>query len=147
MRRAAWWVLSLAVLGTAACGMRKTTISPADDTPQDQWSRGVWLYGQQCAGCHGDDGAGDEDSPALVGKGALRHRPAGANDEPEGVNETAADLHAYLRRDKPPLEPGSLSDEDAWVLVVYLLKQAGIQGPAGDLGPGNAASVEIPAGD
>ncbi len=119
-----------------------TTISPADDGPADQWSRGVWLYGQHCAGCHGDNGEGDEDSPALVGEGALKARP-GPDGEPAGTFDNAADLHAYVLAEKPPLEPGSLSDAQVWALLVYVLRQAGIDTPEGDLGPDNASAVAL----
>jgi hypothetical protein len=42
----------------------------------------------------------------------------------------------------PPMEPGSLEDEECWPIMVYLLKQAGIRAPA-ELGPGNAAGVRL----
>ena len=81
MRRTAWVVAGLcfAAASVPACKPRTTKVGGGDDLPEDQWSRGVFLYGQNCAGCHGDDGEGDEETPAIAGEGGYdfaHHGPA-----------------------------------------------------------------------
>lgn len=112
------------------CGLPKTTISPGDDAPQDQWSRGVWLYGQQCAGCHGENGEGDEETPALAGEGALAKLG------------TAAELFAFAKENMPPLAPGSLSDEEYYAVTAYVLKQAEVKFD-GDVTASTAGSISL----
>ena len=74
MRRTAWVVvgLGIAAVSALACQPRATKVGGGDDLPQDQWSRGVFLYGQSCAGCHGDHGEGDDETPAIARDGARR---------------------------------------------------------------------------
>ena len=87
----------LAALGLAAvcCGGAPTTTISGGDLPEDQWSRGVWLYGQHCASCHGEDGEGDEDAPPLSGEGALPQQ-ASWEDSPRTQSfDTAADVFGF----------------------------------------------------
>ncbi len=56
---------------------------------------------------------------------------------------SAGELQKYLRENMPPLEAGTLAEEEAWALTLYVLKQANISVPA-DLGPENAAKVKVP---
>ncbi len=113
-----------------------------DDLPEDQWSRGVFLYGQSCAGCHGDNGEGDEETPAIAGDGALSSSAAEGS-ERQATFDTAADVFAYVKSDMPPLAPGSLSDDEYWAIVHYVLKQAQIDLGVDTLGADNAASIKL----
>ncbi|MBW2454320.1 MAG: cytochrome c [Deltaproteobacteria bacterium] len=131
-----------ATVVVGACGNPQTTIGSSDDIPEDQWSRGVYLYGQHCSSCHGENGEGDEDTPALAGEGAFAH------DAPEGSSrevpfDTAADVVAYVKEEMPALEPGSLSDDVYWTTVAYALKQAGIDIGSEDPGPANGKTVKL----
>ncbi|MCA9620901.1 MAG: cytochrome c [Myxococcales bacterium] len=125
MQRRWLFAAALALLASiAGCTKRRTVVGGDEALPDDQWSRGVWLYGQHCAGCHGDDGEGDDASPPLAGEGALPLEP------PEGAErkqrfEHASDLFAYVSTEMPPLEPGSLAPDEYYALVRYLLQQAG----------------------
>ncbi len=133
-------VLAVAILG--ACGNPRTTIASSDDIPEDQWSRGVYLYGQHCSSCHGDNGEGDEDTPAIAGEGALsREAPEGSSREVSF--DTAADVVAYVKEEMPALEPGSLSDDVYWTTVAYVLTQAEIDIGTEDLGPENGKTVKL----
>ena len=119
----------------------KRQAPPSTDPPADQPTRGLVVYVNTCAGCHGENGEGDEDKPALIGAGALPLRP------PEGRSRqaqfaTAKDLFEYTKESMPQLAPGSLSDEQCWEVVSYLLKANGVS-VGGDLGPSNAASIKL----
>jgi len=132
-------VLSIVGLG---CQPHKTKLGGDDDMPEDQWSRGVFLYGQSCAGCHGDDGEGDDDTPAIAGVGALpMTAPEGS--EREVTFETAADLFGYVKSNMPPLAPGSLADDEYWAIVHYVLKQAQIDPGVDVVSPDNAAGIKL----
>ncbi len=139
MRRWLWSAAAAsgALAAMVSCAPQWDPVPPK--LPDDPWSRGVVLYGQKCAGCHGEDGEGSEDRPALA---PLRRAPA-AGSERKTAFATAADLQAYVRANMPPLEAGSLSDDEAWALTTYLLRQADIAAPA-ELTAKNAAQVKIP---
>lgn len=125
-----------------ACAPPKTTLVSADELRDaDQWSQGVWLYGQHCAGCHGDDGAGDEDTPAIAGDGALPESPRPSSERTARFR-TAEDVFAFVNKTMPPMAPGSLKPTEYWAVVAYALKQAGVKMKA-DLGPSNARAVEL----
>jgi mono/diheme cytochrome c family protein len=147
MRLGEWAVAGLLAMTMMGCARTTTKVGKSDDVPDDQWSRGVWLYGQSCSGCHGDDGEGAEDTPKLAGDGAMPLEP------PEGSDRTAklghaGDLFAYIKAEMPPLEPGSLTESQYWAITFYILKQAQIDvSPerlgAEELGSGNAAKVTL----
>jgi mono/diheme cytochrome c family protein len=118
--------------------MKKTTLSGADDGPRDQWSRGVWIYGQECAGCHGDDNKGDDDSPALA---PLSRAPRDGSER--ASFGSAADVFAYIKAEMPPMAPGTLNDADTWAVMAYILKQAQIDYGA-EISAANAATVSLP---
>ena len=104
--------LQLAVLASASllvasgCTPRKTTLTTGEYR-DDQWARGVWLYGQHCARCH--------------------------------------DLFHYIQTQMPPLEAGTLNDEDTFAIVAYVLKQAEYELPEGDLDEQTVAKVSLDA--
>jgi len=128
-------LFGLAALG---CGHTKTTIVSGDDVPEDQWSRGVWLYGQSCARCHGEEGEGDEDAPKIFGPDALAEKHVL---RPDFV--TAKDVFEYVKTSMPPTEPSSLSDEQYWAVVLYMLKQGGYEVAVEPLDASSAGSVKL----
>lgn len=144
MRRTAWVVAGLcfAAASALACQPRATKVGGGDDLPEDQWSRGVFLYGQSCAGCHGDNGEGDEATPAIAGDGALSSTAPEGSDR-QATFDDAADLFGYVKSDMPPLAPGSLSDDEYWAIIHYVLKQAQIDPGVEVVGPDNAASIKL----
>jgi mono/diheme cytochrome c family protein len=144
--RASAAALAVAALGAAmvvsACGTPRTTIASGDDIPEDQWSRGVYLYGQHCSSCHGENGEGDEDTPAIAGDGAFS-REAGEGSSREVTFDTAADVFAYVKEEMPALEPGKLTDDIYWTVVAYALKQAQFDIGTEPLGPDNGKAVKL----
>src|SRR5262245_60631798 len=97
-----WAGLSAIALGLwCACGPMKTKIVSGDDTPLTQSQRGMFTYGRNCAGCHGESGEGGEDVPALVGEGALPRDPKEGAERTKPF-ETAADVFAYAKETMPP---------------------------------------------
>jgi mono/diheme cytochrome c family protein len=139
MRRA---ILGLALAGSfglTGCGLKKTTISPGDDEPLTQWAQGVLVYGRECAGCHGEDGEGDEDSPALA---PISADALGEERQRSATFATATDVFTYVKAEMPPLAPGSLSDDNYWAVTAYVLKQAQIDFE-GHLTPDTASGVSL----
>jgi len=120
-------VASLCLASASCSGGSQTTIASGDNLPEDQWSRGVWLYGQHCAGCHGEDGEGDEDAPPLSGEGSLPLKATWEGSPRTHDFNTAADVFTYVSEQMPPMEPGTLKSEDYWAIVFYSLKQAQVE--------------------
>jgi len=153
----------------AACGATQLGATDANlATARAGSTRGADLYAAHCAGCHGERGEGTGRAPSVIGVGALpvypsdhsraansafsdpqsqeeesRARPAGApSREPF---RTAADLERYLAAEMPlPKEKvGTLTKDEYWSVVTFMLLAHGVAVPEGGVTPANAASVPI----
>ena len=79
---------------------------------QGNAARGEGLYRQQCAGCHGADGAGKPPIlPALWGPDAYN---TGA-----GMNQVAK-MAAFVQRNMPQNHPGTLTPQEAYDVSAYV---------------------------
>src|SRR5262245_18160263 len=78
-----WRYLVLGLLCLSACGGARSepqsqatpTSAMAPQSSDDQVALGQKLYGQKCAECHGANGTGTKDAPAVVGANALPSSP------------------------------------------------------------------------
>jgi cytochrome c len=135
-------VCALFMSSAVSCTRHQTTIASPDDDPKDQWSRGVWLYSGNCANCHGENGEGNEDAPAIAGKGALPHLPADDEADRKVAIDTAADLFGYVKESMPPLDVGCLTDDQLYAVMNYVLKQADISFSE-DITRKNAGNIKL----
>jgi quinoprotein glucose dehydrogenase len=87
---------------------------------KEQAQRGQLAYARECARCHGENLAGGEASPALVGADFLSH----------WNGKTAGGLYEYLRKTMPTDDPGNLSTREYSDLVAYIFSTNDF--PAGD---------------
>ncbi len=154
---------ALASLGCGATplGATEANYAKASSLP------GAAVFEQNCASCHGQRGEGLAQAPAVMGAGALplyvrdpsttsnpafqdiaeqqrkQSLPPGA--DARGAFRTASDLFKYVSREMPrPLSKrGSLSPEDYWAVVNFILAGHGSALPAGGVTPANADSVLI----
>ncbi len=99
----------IAMNGRAALGPRhvkplKTDVSQADIR------RGATLYAAQCSVCHGDDGAGTDDGPAVWG-------PMSYND---GAGLSRNDKLAAWLKVAMPLGDASLTEQEALDIAAYV---------------------------
>ena len=92
-----------------------------------QAQAGQTAYGQQCAGCHGQDFSGSADAPAL--RGADFRTKWG----PRATNE----LFTYLVQTMPPTNPGALGEDGTLAVTAYLLQINGAPAGAQPLTPRN----------
>ena len=93
------WILGIIVATVLplGCGPIRTPLATGYDVPQDQWSRGVWLYGQHCASCHGEGGEGDADAPKIMGTGALPRVSEWKDSSRTSELGNALDLFEYVK--------------------------------------------------
>ena len=134
---------------------------PAAPSQADHGAQVYWL---RCLTCHGDRGQGLTDEfrqtyppdhqncwtskchgdhpyqdgftlppavPAVIGPGALQKFP------------NANSLHAFIAAAMPFWKPGSLSEEEAWSVTAFLLRENGLWDGSGELGAGNAEAVRV----
>ena len=82
------------------------------------------VYDQKCASCHGDFGQGEGRWPVLSG-GFDSLQNQGGNHRPEKTIGSywpyAPSLYDYIRRTMPYTAPQSLTDNETYALVAYLL--------------------------
>ena len=97
----------------------------------DQLGRGHELFLANCSRCHGDEGQGDI-GPAVIGE---RHGLRGYG--------TAQGLFDYVSRTMPFDAAGSLSEQAYWDILAYILTENGYLAEGTELGPENAADVDI----
>ena len=77
--------------------------------------RGRQVYAQQCALCHGPDGAGQTPAiPALWGPGAYS--------DGAGMNEIGK-MAAFVQHNMPKTSPGSLTSQQAYDVAAYVHSQ------------------------
>jgi len=86
----------------------------------DQAKRGETLYGQNCSTCHGNDLAGQDESPALTGGGFISN----------WAGTSAGELADRIRVSMPANNPGKLSRQESADILAYILSVN--KYPAGD---------------
>jgi len=134
---------------------------PASPSQADLGSQAYWL---SCLPCHGDVGQGLTDEfretypaedqycwesgchgknpyesgftlpktiPAVVGPGALQKY---AN---------AAQLNAYIRAAMPYWDPGSLTEDEAWKITAFLLRENGLWDAREEINASNADRIPV----
>ena len=136
---------------------------PASPSQADQGAQVYWL---SCLPCHGDLGQGLTDEfrmtyppedrncwesgchgerpyengfqlpvrvPAVVGADALQKF------------SDAAALQAYIKAAMPFWKPGSLTDDDAWAVTAFLLRENGLREDRAELNASNADQARVRA--
>jgi Cytochrome C oxidase, cbb3-type, subunit III len=152
-----------------ACSGLRYGISDADRAlAREVAPRGVALFAEQCARCHGQHGEGRSSTPPVLGRDALPEYPREQNPnsgltagDPEALRlkarsrpagapsrdpfRTAADLYGYVSRSMPPSEEARavMTPDDYWALVNLMLLSRGVSVPRGGVTDKNAASVKF----
>jgi len=101
---------------------------PARAFPPDQVTRGEGVWKSVCAECHGPDST-NLDAPLLLHPDSLRRFP------------TAAAAHKYVSESMPSETPGSLTQEEYWDVLAFLLAQSSVGAGEAPLGPETAGAI------
>jgi len=130
-----------------------------------QADHGAQVYWLSCLPCHGDKGQGLTDEfrttyppeeqycwnrgchgevPYDQGFTIPKTIPAVIGPTTLAKFSDAAQLHAYIRAAMPFWKPGSLTDEDAWRVTAFILRQNQLWDGNTELNASNAASAKIP---
>ncbi len=102
--------------------------------------QGETIYAEQCGSCHGATGVEGPIQP-LVGpndaypKAAGRHWPY------------ATTLFDYIRRAMPFNAPKSMTDDEVYAVVAYVLHRNGLVGADDRIDAGNLAGIAMPNRD
>ncbi len=128
---------------------------------------GAAVFQRECASCHGERGEGLGQQPSILGAGALptyerdpsslsnpalqnlaeqqRERNLPPGSRLRGAFKTAADLHGYIAQQMPLPQgkAGTLSPEDYWAVLNFVLVGHGVLVPPGGVTAENAASVPL----
>lgn len=107
--------------------------------------RGRSVYAQNCAACHGDAGEGGFGDRLVGGRGSL------SGDRPVKTIGSfwpyATTLLDYVRRAMPYQAPGSLTIDDDYAVVAFLLELNGIATPGGALNQESILKIRMPNRD
>lgn len=135
---------------------------PAAPSQADHGAQVYWL---SCLPCHGDTGQGLTDEfrttyppeeqycwtrgchgevPYEQGFTIPKKIPAVIGPTTLAKFTDAAQLNAYIRAAMPFWKPGSLSEEDAWRVTAFILRQNNLWDDREELNASNAAQVKIP---
>jgi mono/diheme cytochrome c family protein len=130
-----------------------------------QADHGAQVYWLSCMPCHGDRGQGLTDefratyppeeeycwesgchgaNPYESGFTIPKKIPAVIGDTTLAKFADAAQLNAYIRATMPFWNPGSLTEEDAWRVTAFILRQNNLWDASAELDGSNAANVKIP---
>lgn len=118
------WLGLLGIVTLTGCGQQI-------DRAHQQVVKGKTLYQEHCARCHGDQGEGKR-GPVLIGP---RHGMRGYG--------TAQGLYNYTSQVMPFDAAGSLSSEEYWAVLAYLLDANSIALPQSALSSANAEQIRI----
>lgn len=105
------FVTSLGLFLFACGGSSAGATAPGAATIDDQVAMGEKVFAQKCVTCHGDKGQGGDKAPALVGPKALDDY------------KNAKQMFDYTKANMPPDKGGSLSDDEYWSVVAFLVKK------------------------
>jgi len=137
---------------------------PAVPSQADEGAQDFWLY---CLPCHGEKGQGltaefrETYPPEEVdcwqsgchGKSPYENGFILPTQVPAVIGQSAlakftdaAQLNSYIRAAMPFWKPGSLTEQEAWNVTAFILRENDLWNDAVELGASNAASVKIPRG-
>lgn len=140
--------------------LAEPTLPPAPS----QADYGAQVYWLSCLPCHGDKGQGLTDefratyppeeqycwergchgpNPYESGFTIPMLIPGLIGSEMLGKFSDAAQLNAYIRATMPFWDPGSLTEEDAWRVTAFLLRENGLWNGSGELNASNATGIRI----
>ncbi len=106
--------------------------APAAAFPAEQVARGEEVWKSICSHCHAI-GSDNPDAPRLL--------------EPPPIKSfaTALGMFQYVRDSMPYDDPGTLSEQQYWDAIAFILTQKGVLGSDAPLGPDNAKDVPVQA--
>jgi mono/diheme cytochrome c family protein len=108
-------------------------------------AEGARLFAEKCEACHGAAGAGGMADPLVGGVGGL------SSSKPLRTVTSywpyAPPLFDYIRRAMPLTEPQSLSNDETYALVAYLLAQDKVVAPDAVLNAASLSAVRMPNRD
>ncbi len=135
---------------------------PASPSQADHGAQVYWL---SCLPCHGDKGQGLTDEfrttyppeeqycwnrgchgevPYEQGFSIPKKIPAVIGQTALAKFSDAAQLNAYIRAAMPFWKPGSLTEEEAWRVTAFILRQNNLWDDKTELNASNAVNVKIP---
>jgi cytochrome c len=135
---------------------------PASPSQADHGAQVYWL---SCLPCHGDKGQGLTDEfrttyppeeqycwnrgchgevPYDQGFTIPKKIPAVIGQTTLAKFSDAAQLNAYIRAAMPFWKPGSLTEEEAWRVTAFILRENNLWDDKTELNTSNAANVKIP---
>jgi mono/diheme cytochrome c family protein len=152
-----------------ACGSTQRGATDANMAKaQSGAPQGFALFEEHCSGCHGSRGESGSRAPRIMGEGALPEYPpernvnadpaAGdpellrlrAQTRPAGAPwrdpfRTADDVYRYVSKNMPlpAQKAGSLSPEQYWAIIDFVLRAHGVQVPPEGVTPNNASSLKL----
>ncbi len=130
-----------------------------------QADHGAQVYWLSCLPCHGDKGQGLTDEfrttyppeeqycwnrgchgevPYEQGFTIPKKIPAVIGQTTLAKFSDAGQLNAYIRAAMPFWKPGSLTEEDAWRVTAFILRQNNLWDDKTELNASNAANLKIP---
>jgi cytochrome c len=117
-------------------------LPPGSGTPQ----QGEQIYVAKCLACHGEKGAGKPNDQLVGGQGSLEpgHTPAKTIGSFWPYATTVFD---YVRRAMPLNAPKSLSDDEVYAVVAYILQLNGVIGENDKMNAQTLPAVRMPNRD
>ena len=121
-------------------------LPPGSGTPQ----RGAAVYAQKCASCHGARGEGIGPNPRLVQPLAAADSFPFARDHkvpktPGNYWPFATTLYGYIAHTMPPTAPRSLTPDEVYGVVAFLLAENGVVPATAVMDARTLPAVRMPA--
>ena len=120
-------------------------LPPGQGTP----AQGAIVYQAKCAACHGQKGEGVKPFPPLIQPMAVNDsfpwaKNAGAPKTVGNYWPFATTLYGYIRHSMPQTMPGSLTPDEVYQVVAYILAENGVLARDATLNAQSLALVKLP---
>jgi len=113
---------------------------------QGSAAQGATIFAAHCAACHGRSGT-EGPEPALVGGGEWPKNGPPAVQTVGNYWPYATTLYDYIGRAMPQNAPGSLSADETYAVIAWILAQNGIVANDAVLDSAKLVAVRMPARD